>query len=130
MLVCELCYVKCPRGCWRRAKKKKCMRVMAAKPSVVTWFPNGLCTCRTTNMERHARTVHGMSKQEHKKELQALEYERFLQRQATLAARYKEENRRMLSERKVDEDDGWVFVEHCKEEPSAFLLAHALSTGE
>ena len=70
-------------------------------------------------MEVHALTVHGLSKHEFVVTVEEQEKERrfelFLRWQAALAARYKEENRRMLLERKVDEDDGWVFVEHCKQ---------------
>ena len=134
MLVCMLCYVKCPCWCWMKIKNKDCMRALAEQPFVHEGYPHPLCTCRTSNMERHARTVHGLSKQEFLVTVQEQEKERrfelFLRWQAALAARYREENRRMLLGRKVDEDDGWVFVEHCKEEPSAFLLARALSTGE
>ena len=64
-------------------------------------------------MGRHALAVHGISKQEHTEQLQALEYDRFLAREAALAKRFMEENRRsrVISKRKVDEGCGWVFVE-------------------
>lgn len=117
MLVCELCYVKCQRWCWMKVKDKECMRALAEQSCVHEGYPKPLCTCRTTNMERHARTVHGISKQELRGIVQAQKnerrYERFLARQAALAQQYKEENRRMMLDRKVDEDDGWVFVEDC-----------------
>ena len=108
-----LCYVKCPRGCWRRVKEKQCMRVYSAQPSVHKGYPNPFCTCLTNNMGQHALTVHGISKKKHKKQLQALEYDHFLAREAALAKRFMQENRRMcmISGRKVDEADGWVFVE-------------------
>ena len=119
MLVCMLCYVKCPYWCWMKIKDKQCMRALAERPSVHEGHPNPLCTCLTTNMERHAHTVHGVSKEELTAMLQKQEkvrlYEDFLAWQAAFSIKYREYNRRMMLARKVDEDDGWVCVE--------FLLA-------
>ena len=64
MLVCWVCLVKCPRGCWRRIAEKEAIKECAAQPSVVTWFAQGHCTCRASNMGRHAREVHGVGKDE------------------------------------------------------------------
>ena len=102
-----------------KIKDKECMRALAEQAFVHEGYPHPLCTCRTSNMERHARTVHGVSKEELMGIVEAQETERrfelFLRWQAALSERYKEERRLEMLKRKVDEDNGWVFVEHCKE---------------
>lgn len=92
-LVCWLCYVKCPRGCWRRRAEKEKIKECAAQPSVVTWFAQGRCTCRTRSMTQHALEVHGVTRDELREMQKAAEYEHYLAKQAAVSRKFAVENK-------------------------------------